>query len=200
MLIHDRFVVLHLQKTGGTFLTKVLERELEGSLTKRGAHQGWRAIPPEAADRPVLAFVRNPWDWYVSWYHFNMLRPSAGNRFSMLSESGRLDFAATVRNACVLVREHRGDDLYTVFFKVIAGDGIGTDRLTIGRFESLLDDLEAFLDKAGVTISAEGVERMRSTPPVNVGTRGHYRDYYDETLRDLVGESCGMVERFDYRF
>ena len=29
-----------------------------------------RDIPPEFRDLPVLGFVRNPWDWYVSWYHY----------------------------------------------------------------------------------------------------------------------------------
>jgi hypothetical protein len=36
-----------------------------------GYHFPCADIPAEASDLPVVGIVRNPWDWYVSWYAFN---------------------------------------------------------------------------------------------------------------------------------
>ena len=71
----------------------------------------------------------------------------------------------------------------------------------MGRFESLVDDLGGFLDSAGVELPDGAIERIRSAAPLNASERGPYRDYYDDELRDLVGESCRpLIERFGYAF
>lgn len=206
MLVHERFVYLHLPKTGGTFIADALERELSSDAAVReipGKHTGWDGIPDDAAGRPVLVYVRNPWDWYVSWYHFKLTMPRTRDQFfNALSADGRLDFAATVRNACLLVRPiTRGHDLYTSQFLASVGSGLDSELLTIGRFESLVDDLERFLGKARVRLSDGALARIRAQEPLNASDRRSYRDYYDDELRDLVGESCRtLIERFEYRF
>ena len=76
-------------------------------------------MPPEAEGRPVLMYVRNPWDWYVSWYHFwtrswlPRLPPETvranpwtrlllGDGFEVTDQGlrGIEDFATVVRAAC----------------------------------------------------------------------------------------------------
>lgn len=248
MLVHDSFVFLHVPKTAGRFIRHALARELPAceAMPDHATHWGWSQIPPEAGDRPVLAFVRNPWDWYVSWYGFLMSRPPewfanirATNPFLtyLLTDTGQdeagscdpgtvctsaiNDFTTTVRRACGgwIDAEHadelrqasqaldlaeplaEGHDFYTARLLTILGDGLCSDRLTLGRYESLVDDLMSFMRRAGVTLSAGAESRMRTERPVGVGKRGPYRSYYDPALRDVVGESCkALIERFGYTF
>jgi hypothetical protein len=202
MIVHDRFVFLQMRKTGCTFLAEALQRELPpGSLRSVGKHAGWERIPPEARGRPVLAYVRNPWDWYVSWHRFNQARDAPTSFWRTLSAQGRLDFAGTVRNAVSFASEEWGRDLYSAIFRHLVADRLDSDLLTVGRFESLIGDLDRFLSTAGVELPDGALAAMHGGTRLNASERGPYQQYYDEELRDLVGASCDLfVDRFGYRF
>jgi hypothetical protein len=166
-----------------------------------GRHAGWDRIPREATGLPILTYVRNPWDWYVSWYHANMGRETPTPVFRRLSGGRTLDFATMVRRACALGDEAPAGDLCTAYFRLIVGDGLDSPLLTIGRFESLIDDLESFLVAAGVKSADGSIARMRAAAPLNASKHDPYHRYYSEELRDLVGESCQLaIDRFGYRF
>lgn len=97
MIITERFVFIHMHKTGGQTLNGIIERCVPRSRVI-GYHFPRREIPAEHAALPVVGLVRNPWDWYVSWYAFNQ-RPHVRNPlFMVMSEGGRLGFTATVTN------------------------------------------------------------------------------------------------------
>ena len=202
--MHDRFVFLQLRKTGSTFVAEALRRELpEGACDDSlGKHADWSRIPAEATGKPVLVYVRNPWDWYVSWYHFNqMLGGTPNGYWRMLSNGGESGFKQTVTNACELSRRIMGADLYSTLFRNLVGDGLYADELTVGRFESLFDDLGGFLTTVGVEVPDGGMERIRAAPPLKSSSHRPYAEYYDEELRELVGDSCRcLVERFGYGF
>jgi hypothetical protein len=70
MIITDDFVYIHPPKTGGTFVTHVLERLYPGSLTNIQKHGTCGDIPAEHLGKPLLTTVRNPYDRYVSQYYF----------------------------------------------------------------------------------------------------------------------------------
>ena len=84
MVITDRFVYLHIPKTGGTFVEEALSRLLSGDTsyidTANPPHRGTYGcpdqhernchVPAEYRDRPLLASVRNPYDHHVSLYEF----------------------------------------------------------------------------------------------------------------------------------
>jgi hypothetical protein len=201
MVIHSQFVFLQMRKTGSTYLTTALKRELT-DVRELQTHADWAEIPTEAAGRPVLTFIRNPWDWYVSWYHFNLRRGGNPNGFwGAMSNEGELGFTDTVRKACKVTRTIVGGDLYSSLFRNLVGDGIGSQRLTVGRFESFVDDLEVFLSAVGAQLKEGGMGRIREGSPLNASTHGHYREYYDDELRDVVRKTCRpLIERFGYRF
>ncbi len=84
MISTDSFVYIHQPKTGGTFVTSVLE-ELSDLLGTRVPwhwsprtafipsslkHGGARDIPRRDRGKPVLTTIRNPYDQYVSEYEF----------------------------------------------------------------------------------------------------------------------------------
>jgi hypothetical protein len=231
MLIHERFVFLHVPKTGGRFIRHVLGQEISQcrELPIESRHDGWDKIPKEAAGLPVLGFVRNPWDWYVSWYSFIVegmvqVPPIHELLFTVEQTRGARtpgDFRTAVRQACTGIVDSgnraeleravqgfdlaeplmEGHDFYTSRLMVTYGAGLHSDQLTIGRLESLADDLEAFLHQAGVEMDDGAIERIRTTKAHGASRRGPYPDYYDDELRDLVGSSCeAMIERFGYSF
>jgi hypothetical protein len=215
VLIHDRFVFIHMPKTAGSFIADALRRELPAGSLVRGKegtlHPGWSEIPVGARGLPVLVFVRNPWDWYVSWYHFLMSQKPGSIAYRVLLGNGKNDFATSIRNACGgLVEPGRpmrvrfvstGDDFYAASLRRFCDAGWNSALLTVGRYEFLIDDLAEFLSKAGVPLSGESIERIRMSRPLKVTAHRPYREYYDDALRDLVGRSCrSLIERFDYHF
>ena len=98
MLVTDRFVFLHLPRAGGTFVYDVV-RKFFPSAREIGYHFPRELLPREYSHLPILGVVRNPWEFYVSWYEHVRPRNTASILFSWLSENGKLDFLETTRNA-----------------------------------------------------------------------------------------------------
>jgi hypothetical protein len=69
MIATDRFVYVHLHKSGGTFVNECLLRFFPDAR-QIGYHLPRSRIPQDRLALPVLGFVRNPWSYYVSWYSF----------------------------------------------------------------------------------------------------------------------------------
>lgn len=109
MLIHDRFIFLHVPKTGGMFLRDVLKRELAPGTVLEGpiTHATRGDIPEALQARPILAYVRNPWDWYVSIYHHGIApstappaNPYDARIMAKVFGNYTYDFGEMVRVAC----------------------------------------------------------------------------------------------------
>ena len=101
MLITDRFVFVHVPKTGGDFIRRICLKHLPtaGFVPHQIAKHGPDTEIPAPYDAlPRFALVRNPWDYYVSWYSFQAARETPNALFSIVSDDGRLGFAATVEN------------------------------------------------------------------------------------------------------
>jgi hypothetical protein len=163
---------------------------------------------------PVLCFVRNPWDWYVSWYHYRIQRlssPKRGGLFRTAFGDGTSSFSEAVRSACTGDFDHADTrlvsavseldvDLYTARLTMI-GSGWNDGRLTVGRFEHLIEDLEGFLARCDAPFPDGFHASLRSLPLVRMSVHDGYRDYYDHELRDLVGSRASLiVERFGHVF
>src|SRR5215208_4062862 len=91
MVITDKFVFVHQPKTGGSFVRQVIDKvaraELAeipfGRLRKAGLlprrfgyldttdyHDTCHDIPAEYRDKKIVSAVRDPFDFYVSFYHY----------------------------------------------------------------------------------------------------------------------------------
>jgi hypothetical protein len=222
MLITKHFVFVHLQKTGGSFVQQVCERHLPpGWLVPNdlGDHASFHQIPPQHAHLPVFALVRNPWDWYVSWYHFTVQKPveppdeAQDSIWVQLFDRGRRDFRAAVTAACegiaatagpppryLLALRERDWDLYTLWYWMLVGRGVAEGRIEVGRTESLREDFIAFLERHRIP-GDDLLAAVRSAPATNTSRHGDYRGYYDDALRDLVGHKARLiVEQYGYSF
>jgi hypothetical protein len=229
MIVTNRFVFLHLHKSGGTFVNECLLRFLPDAR-QVGYHLPRSMTPPEAAHLPVLGFVRNPWSYYVSWYSFQLERPKPNFLFRILSDDGNLDFEQTIRNMLnlgagslrldMVIRalpqaySNQGLNLpgfalepirntrlgfYTYLYRYLY-TGPGKP-VSVGRLEELRDDLVPMLESVGQSASAPMRAYVAEESPVNTSAHTGYIDYYSEALRDLVAErDAEVITRHGYRF
>ena len=111
MIVTDKFAFVHVPRSGGTFVSEVI-RKFFPSAREIGHHLPRELLPREYSHLPVLGTVRNPWEFYVSYYHYVRRRDSASKFVSWMSENGRLGFIGSVRNLLNLgVNEERLDML-----------------------------------------------------------------------------------------
>jgi hypothetical protein len=229
MIATDRFVFLHLHKSGGSFVNEFLLRFVP-SARAVGYHLPRALLPAEYRELPALGFVRNPWSYYVSWYNFQAQRQTPNALFRILSADGRRDFSATVRNMLELGSgstrldavidalpatygnnglnlpkfalspiRNSGLGFYSFLYRYLYGDP--DPRLCIERAEQLRVTLVDRLPRFGVPLSDAMRDFISDTPPRNASQHGPYVDYYSDELRDLVTERDRLIiDRHGYRF
>lgn len=220
MLVASQLVFVHIPRTGGGFIKEVLRDHLDQDtrVPRLPTHASYDELPVEFRDRPGFCVVRNPWDWYVSWYHHSMRRgprmaelpagdPKAVN-WQTLFAGGHSTFKETVTRICEGRLEHafaksarrRDADLYSEYVRVLVGRAIKRGRVEAGRFEELVPFVVGFLDRHGL-LTEPLREAVEQSSPTNASPHGPYRDYYDRELRELVAHKARwLTERFGYAF
>jgi hypothetical protein len=98
MHVTDRFVYIHTSRHGGTFINEMMDKLLGAQMV--GYHYQLAKLPPQYRHLPVIGFVRNPWDWYVSVFHDYARKPQ--HVFDVLSQGKTLGFKDTVKNFLLL--------------------------------------------------------------------------------------------------
>jgi hypothetical protein len=203
MIITPYFVFLHVPKTGGSWVKSTIPDEW--CVARLRDHESHSNVPDEYADLPVLAFVRNPWDWYVSHYSYHLPREPRDARAELFFANGS-SFEAFLRTALfgtnfpVIEKRMQSEriDFYTVLFQNLTRPEEG---VWFGRFERLREDFLRFLDMHGAPVTDEMRDKVLTAPRENPSERRDYREYYTEELRDLVAERSRLIiERFDYGF
>jgi hypothetical protein len=229
MIATNRFVFLHLHKSGGTFVNECLLRYLPDAR-HIGYHLPRSMTPPDAAHLPALGFVRNPWSYYVSWYSFQLERPHPNFLFRILSDEGQLDFGDTIRNMLnlgagslrldmvmrLLPQKYSNQGLnlpgfalepirntrlgfYTYLYRYLYSGG--AKPAIVGRLEELRDEFLPMLESVGQSISDEMRVFVDKESPRNTSEHTQYTDYYSPALRDLVAErDAEVIARHGYRF
>ena len=228
MLVCDDFLFLHLHKSAGTFVNQMLLRCIP-SARQIGYHLPYRETPAEFRHLPILGTVRNPWSYYVSWYHFQLQQRKPGPLYLICGDNGRGDFLSTIDN---LVHLHeRGDlveQLAAAFpdhfvrhglnltgscIRRISGSGRGFysflyDRLYeeaaspfIARQENLRTAVASFVAQhCGKKFPLIEVF-LRDAPPLNVTPHADHRSYFDARLKLLVEKADEpLVSRYSYTF
>jgi hypothetical protein len=229
MIVTPRFVFLHLHKSGGTFVNAGLVRYVPGAR-QVGYHLPRHMIPAESAALPVLGLVRNPWSYYVSWHAFQTSRPQPNALYRVLSERGRLGFAATIRNMSMLGSDdellqrvlaalpaayaNQGLNLPAFALAQIRGSGLGFysflyrylygahgEPVVMGKMERLREDLPSMLEQVQQPVSADLRAYIEQAPPLNTSEHGSYVDHYDSTLAGLVAQrDATVIGKHGYAF
>jgi len=93
MIISKHFVYIHTSRTAGTFLNKLILNHVPGARMFR-YHGHLRDLPSSFSHLPIIGFVRNPWDWYVSM--FGDYRRKQQYVYEIISKRGVLGFGETI--------------------------------------------------------------------------------------------------------
>lgn len=200
-----RFIFIHNYRVAGTSIRKSLERYVKRPLlgrilkkigveNKRSDHT-WKTFPAHITARELrkrlpaeiydtfykFAFVRNPWDWQVSLYHY-MLKHKPHRQHQ-------------------LIRAMKGFDEYIVWRvneeKVLQKDFVTDSEGTlivdfVGRYESLSKDFLQVCEVLNINASL---------PHINKSSHRNYRSYYSAETRSLVEENFSEdIELFGYTF
>lgn len=228
MIVTDRFIFLHLHKSGGTFVNQLLMRFVP-EARHIGYHLPRKLAPPFASHLPALGFVRNPWSYYVSWYSFQARRREPNPLFRILSHDGQLDFEHTVANMLDLGASgqhldtivaalpgryvNRGLNIPGFALEPIRASGRGfysylywyvydgPGIMHIRRTDRLRDELKSMLTAVGQPISGAMLAHIENAAASNTSDHAAYTEYYGRELRDLVAErDADIIGRHDFKF
>lgn len=183
MIVTTKFLFLHNPKTGGIWLRnqmrkhappawKLLDRRENGIQ-----HIGMRRVPEQHAHLPTISVVRNPWDWWVSWFFFNKKHngPVWGPRFA--------DCPATVegfRKALPRMMD-QGSPQWNF---LTAENGRSVDHLV--TYENLRSGLLDALDAVGAPAPPALREAILKSPRANTSRHRPYQECHSAESRDLV--------------
>jgi hypothetical protein len=134
-----------------------------------------------------FAFVRNPWDWQVSMYHF-ILKETAHIHHQKVKN---LSFAEYVR--WMIVEQKPFARGATRFQKEMLCNEQGEMLVDfVGRYENLADDF-AYVCKV--------LNLQTAMPYLNKSQHRSYQSYYDAETRNLIAEHCKEdIDLFGYDF
>ena len=199
MICCDHMAFVHVMKTGGKWVRDVLsggipaEWNVYDSLRPTpedpaaGLHVGMLDVPRENRNAPVLAYVRNPWDWYVSCFSFFRNKFDAGDDVDVFqrSLSTLIDLNNCTMHSLGMVLDADGAPCCRMRR---VEDGVGAQLI---RF---MDDNCPYVPEA-VRVAANNMERK------NVSRRGDYRSYYtDEMAASVAIRDAWLISEYDYEF
>ena len=208
MIVTDRFVWVHALKTGGCFIKRHIIKAYPNYWKSSMNHDGVGSIPDKFKHLPVFGNVRNPWDWYVSWYQY-FSEPDRRNTYFDICH---MDFKTVLKDVLFVRNEfqkiHEFDyetmgylkiGMYT-FHHMAIHFYKSSDRLvTFLRQEKLARDL---VEK--VPFPADYKDKILSSPRINATetrTSRDYRQWYDEESMEWIRERDRyIIERFGYSF
>jgi len=215
VIITEKFVFLHFPRTGGTFITDLIMRFFP-SAKEIGYHLPRSLVPKQYTHLPVLGAVRNPWEFYVSWYYHVWPRDIATPLHSWLSENGKQQFGGYTYNAVNLGTDnHRLDTLiermpdevdYTKRnipnitkedLRKIRGTGVGYYTF---RFNQLFGNTDGIFFCRQERLRSDLIQFLErigvatnelrayilASDKKNTGNHSHYSTYYTPELADLV--------------
>lgn len=200
-----RFLFVHLYKTAGNSVARALEpyayrpgswrfSNLPHRLLTPPALRAAARLPKHAPAQQIrealpqdvwdglfkFAFVRNPWDWQVSLYHYLLQHPENETHQTAM-ELGSFDAyirwrAGHVRTQTEILSDSEGRLLVDY----------------LGKVERIADDFSEICRRIGLKLPLPHTNRSGHRP---------YTEYYTPATRDLVGELYEVdCRNFEYHF
>lgn len=194
-----------------------------------GYHYPYSKLPPSYSRHPVIGTVRNPWSYYVSWYHFQHQMKNPNALFMAMSKGNTLSFEQTISN---LVNSSRNDELFELAQKSLpltfdtqglnltqacilpmhkTGMGFysflyerlyqGCNNANIIKMENLRIGLEEIFLKLDVSPKQRINEFISNAPVMNSSKHSSYQSYYSHALKERVAKSDeSLINTHQYSF
>jgi hypothetical protein len=209
ILSHDKkFIYIHVYKVAGTSIRTALQKYDDLATTDFPWHQNmkfwlgkrsqifsiWsidhikvntvkKYLPEDVFNKYYkFTFIRNPWDWQVSLYHY-MLQWKEHPQHKLIR--GMKTFDEYI--------EWRINEDFELQKDFIC-DSKGKNLMNfVGRFENLQEDFNKACEEIGIP--------QVSLPKVNTSKHRFYKEYYNKHTRDLIYNAFKKdIELFNYDF
>ena len=193
---NKKFIYVHIPKTGGTTIEQVLGGDTSGKL--RG-HISLKDVKKRLDDyNECISFttVRNPWDLYVSNYHYlrqkNVNDPDFAREYPILNQNSFSNFIKFIydnRNDLVFVND--GDN--TLKWQQMLEWGYDGEKY-VDYFIKVEELSEKKLREVGLDIKYTHTK-------TNISKHNHYSTYYDDVTKEIVRDMHkDDIEYFNYKF
>jgi len=188
-----KFIFVHIPKTGGTSIQYLFTKN--NNVTKKENKKHFtsndyqRENVNEWNSYFKFSFVRNPFDFLVSYYIFRMkmINGELGRTERFMSKKYKnSNFKSWVCN------NFFNDPRVMTYFDFLSiNEKIELDY--IGKFENFQEDFNIICDKIGIP--------QQQLPHINKSKHKHYTEHYDDETRELVAEKYKKdIEYFGYEF
>ena len=159
-----------------TFLSRWAIDHIKASKVKKH-------FPSEVYDNYFkFTFVRNPWDWQVSLYHY-MLQYDKHPQHELVTKMKSFDEYIEWR-----IQEDLEIQKEFIYDK---NNNLIVDF--VGKFENLQEDFDKICDRININ--------KIQLPFSNKSKHGYYKDYYNEHTRKLIADAFKKdIETFQYEF
>lgn len=224
-----KFIFICNGKTGTTSIEKCLAKYQEGEHLDKGISGLYDRthIPPLLLKKQVgdtiwnnyfkFAFVRNPWDWFVSQYFFNMVMKAshedffkspvyALRKYTYGLLTGKRYLSKNLKTKGTIIREKdilktyqylknfRGlEKMESLFQYNYVYDYEGNNMLDfVGRFENLSSDFREIMNIIGIN---------ENLPYLNKTKHTNFKSYYNSKTAKLIEDLYKIdVINFDYKY
>lgn len=203
-----KFIYIHVYKVAGTSIRSVLQEYSDLSradfpvaenvkfyLGKRikflsrwaidhiHAHKIKSHLPGDVFDSYFkFAFVRNPWDWQVSLYHY-MLQSKIHPQHELITRMNTFDEYIEWRINCDM--ETQREFIYDANGKLLVD--------FVGKFENLQEDFNMICSKIPIS--------QAKLPFANKSKHAFYKNYYNTHTKTLIANAFKKdIETFNYDF
>ncbi len=185
MITTDRYIFIHVPKTGGQSITAALA---DGNKEKLKHHS---LSMVERRGRFAFGFVRNPWARMVSLYRFHCQKPPLISGNYSRDDTIQMGFKAWLMTDLFYMKEDPDHDMPPLQLRPQLWWLEGADF--IGRFENIEADFARAVELAG----AVGALPLGH---INATEGGDWRDEYDAESRAFVAKHFAPdIERFGYK-
>ena len=202
-----KFIFIHIYKVAGTSIRVALGdyahyppnrvyKLLEAlGLDWNIPYYKFKKIPPHSKAKHIqkelpprifnnffkFVFVRNPWDWHISLYHYILQYPKHELH----------EIVKTLKNFDEYLEWRVARGKLTQKSFIVDRDGRQIVDY-IGRFENLVEDFRYVCNTVNINASLPHLEKSRHKD---------YRSYYNENTFKIVEEYAREdIEFFDYKF
>lgn len=178
---HHKCIFIHVPKTGGKSICAAL------GVRNRMHRKASTYTGKQSRHYQKFAFVRNPWDRFVSAYNYLLKggEPNIKDHRDSVEFIRGMGFDNFVENCQPAVqRQTHFKPQYT---------WLDTSHISLGRFENLNNDFDNICEKLRIP--------GKDLPHINKTPHRHYTEYYNDKTRRIIAELYkNDIEYFGYKF
>lgn len=193
-------IFIHVPKTGGSSINRALHNGEYYAVDHQLPHDLVQRRPKIWNEYFTFAFIRNPWDRFVSAFLYNTRtafslrdrkQPVKGLRTSLLDFNYNFDdfIDKTDRGRIVASFQFRPQTVW-----LWSQDNKPLNFNFIGRYEKLQEDFDYVCEQLGLEKTKLSVNNASPR-------KKHYTEYYNDKTREIIEDMYKTeIEYFNYKF